>query len=181
MHHRVAADVGFVEDRLGPRHLGPAIKPLEFVVHDAFRHEVGAVDRVGFERRLVARVIEYGVVPAELAAKFAGIRVDQELGRVVTNAVFRRPLTVRAKAVELTRPDSRHVAVVDIIVSARQPIVHRLPAFVVEKAKLDRGGRAGIHGEVGAVLVGDGAKFLGIASLDHGSRSMGSSFQMSRL
>ena len=121
---RVAAHVGFVEDRVVPWHAcARRVRPGEALVDDlALLHERCAVALV--EGEIVAvgveRVAEHGRVPLQLADVRLRVRIEQQLVRIEAMARFRFVGAMHAIAVYRAGPQAEHVDVPDFIGVFRQ-------------------------------------------------------------
>ena len=91
--HGEAAHVRFVDDGVGPRHVGrPIVAPVEAVVDDdGLRHARRAVAPVEGEigARRVHAVAEQRIGPAQLAGDAPRVGIEQQLVRVEAMAVLR--------------------------------------------------------------------------------------------
>ena len=102
--------VRFVDDRFVQRRVGPAVAaPVEMgMLDDRTEHVRRAVRFV--DGILVAQVVRVARrVPCDLALDRQRVRIEQELARVATNAVFGGVWTVHTVAVPLTRANARQV------------------------------------------------------------------------
>ena len=100
-------DVGFINDRLVPRPPWmPIIAPIEVRInHHRLGHERGAVLFVGRPLRIVEMIWKDRLVPFYLALDGARVRIEQQLGRMATLALLRRPLAMHAKSITLPGAD----------------------------------------------------------------------------
>src|ERR1700716_2004625 len=158
MTHRIAADVGLVEDRAFPRDLRPSLfAPCEGRINDAaFRHERRAVALV--ERKIALGrtdgIAKQGIVPLQLSNDLLAIGVEKKL--VVVEAVTRRRRigAVHAVAIDLTRPSVRKIAVPNLVGIFRKfYALDLLLAFEIEKAELHLGGVGREQREIDAKAV----------------------------
>jgi hypothetical protein len=166
--HRRSADVGLVDDGLGPGDPRMAVvAPVEALLD---HHPEGGTGRAvlprGDEVRVGAAadlVAEERVVPAELPPDGLGVGVEEHAPRVEAMAVRRRVGAVHPVGVELARPDAVQVgvphrpgALLEAHAARRAP-VRGLP----EQQQLDGLGVLGEHREVHPRPVPGGAERVG--------------------
>ena len=148
--HREPAQVQFVDDGVVPRRVrAVVVTPRERVVHDHRARDVRG--RVGVGVRIDRRVLP------EVALDTARVRVDQQLLRVVEQAVPGVIRAVDAEAVPLPRPDPGDVAVPHLEGAFGQRDAG-LGAVGVEQADGHRGGSGRPQREVGPLAVPGGAE-----------------------
>ncbi len=87
---------------------------------------------------------------AEASGDCTGIRVEQQLRRVVAQPLVRRVAAVHAKAVALTRADIGDVAVPHEVGALHERMRGELRAALVEEHQVDRLGALREEREVGA-------------------------------
>ena len=154
------AHVRLVDHGLRPRHGRRAVvAPVEAVVQQhAAGHERRGVVRVadvGVPGQVVAdHVPEHLGPPGHLAGDAPGVRVEQQLVRVVAQAARRLPGPVRAKAVRRPRGEPGHEPEVHPVHPLGQldPPLGRAGAGPVEDAQLDGFGVRCVHRDVRADL-----------------------------
>ncbi len=131
--------VQFVDDRLGPGD-GRALpgRAAAAVDHHAHRDEGRGVVPVGAGRVRVGllETVDRGMRD-EGTGQHPRVGVDEQLGRVVTQAAFGGVGPVCPQPVTLARPDPGQVAVADPAAPFGQPVA-LLPTPGVEQADLDR-------------------------------------------
>jgi hypothetical protein len=154
--HREPAHVQLVDHGVRPRHPRPwLVAPVERLVgddhrvRDEWRGVVVVTDQVVTQvRHFRPMVPEHRGVVAELAGDRARVRVEEQLGRVVSPPQRGLPRAVHAEAVALAWSHSGHGPVphVEGDVAQRQPPLH---TRLVEQAQLHGVGPAAPQGEVG--------------------------------
>src|SRR5689334_9173710 len=119
MSHRHALHVTLVDHGPVPRYLqSPIVAPSERRIDDdALRHAAGRVAVVALEIliRVAQLVREERVAPLQRASDGAGVRVEEELGRVEAVALIRVIRAMHAISIQLTGPHVREIAVPDLI------------------------------------------------------------------
>src|SRR5215203_2604810 len=170
VEHRVALDVGLVQNRTLPGNLRASLfaPGKGRVDHTAFGHEGSAVALV--KRKVALRrpycVPEQRGVPYELADDLLGIWVQQELVRVEAMSFCRGVGTVHAIAIDLARPRVRKIAVPYLIgILGKLDPLDFLLGFDVKETELDLGCMSREQREVDAEAVPgcsqrEGASFL---------------------
>lgn len=156
-----ATHMQFVDDRVRPRRLGPAVVH-PFVVggvivdDDALGHMERRVPVVAHGvRDVLLRPVPYVSVhlrwQVEVPVHRACVRIEQQLRRIPAGARPRVPAAVHPVAVPLTRLDPGHEAVPDLMrqLGQRQPCLRGRIAPVVEETQLDRLRTARPEREVG--------------------------------
>ena len=149
----IAAHMGFVDDRLVPRHADPVVvAPGVRRIDDlAFGHEGRAVAFVETEVGVGVAdgVAEQRLGPFQLADQLFGVGVDQQFVGVEAMAVGRVVRAVHAVAVDQPRMGVGQVAVVDLVGVFRQFDAFEFHfAGVVENAQFDPGGVGGEQREI---------------------------------
>ena len=151
MPHREAADVEFVEDRLGPANRRTGAHRRHGVRDHGLRDEPGAVE-VACLVRPVAQVVEYRIVPAELAVEQARVGVDQQLRGIAAQAMGRIPQAMDAIAIALPGLEAGDEAVPDVARALRQVDLDaeraaqtRRELEAVTRRCAQRGGTSGVH------------------------------------
>jgi hypothetical protein len=176
IEHRVAAHVQLVDHHVVPRHIGGAVVvPGEGRLgHLAFGHAAGTVAPV--EREVVAPVAdgvaEHRVAPAQASDDVAGIRIEQQLGRIEAMAFFGLVGTVHAITVQPSRPSLGQVAMPDVIgVFAHLDALGFAPPIGAEQAQLHLLGMLGEEREVDPFAVPCGAQGVRAARPDRADRA----------
>ena len=153
MPHREAADVHLVDHCVRPRHPGTFHSgPVELVVDDnRLRHE-GCGILVVAAQVVAAHVAVNSRIWGVTAVDRLGVGINEQLGRIPSQPVWRIPRTVYAVSVPLSWPDARQVTVPDVEgrVVERDPL---LGAVVGEQAHLHALGARGPEREVRAFAV----------------------------
>jgi hypothetical protein len=138
-------DVGFVDDRLVPRHVAPTIfaAPIEVGIdHNGPGHERSAVALIhgqipAFTPEPIA---ENRWVPHKLAGMGARVRVKQELVRIKSVTCLGLVRTVRPEAIKRPRADLGYMTVEDFVGVLREfEPLDLSGADAVEDANLDPG------------------------------------------
>jgi hypothetical protein len=157
-----------IDDRVFPGDARPAIRaPGEGRVH---HHRLGHAARIvtPVEREVAAggthAIGKMGVTPDKPSGQRLGVRVDQELVRVETEAALRLVGAIYAIAITLHRHHVAHIAVPDVFGALRQRDTFQLaPALVIEQAELDLGGLRREQREIGAAAIPGGPQRIGRA------------------
>ena len=146
-----ALDVQLVDHRVAGRHR-PGDRPRRRRVadDDAQRHRVRGVLGAGHEVG-AGDVVEDRARVVHAAGDRAGVRVEQQLGRVEPLAVGRVPGTVDPVAVALLGVDARHEHVPHAVVRPLHLVVD-LGVVGVHQGELDPGGPGGPEREGGAAV-----------------------------
>ena len=165
---RRAADVGLVDDRVGPAGAQrPVAVPVEERVHDhAAGHERRRVGVVAL-LRVRPPVPEHRFVPPDRSLDRLGVGIEEQLGGVAPQALVGRPRTVDAVAVALA---GLHVGQLDVpdIPRALGQLDVFLVAVRVEQAEIDLLGDRRDDGKPGAHAVEGGAQWGGLPRPDPG-------------
>ena len=161
-------EVGLVDDRVAPRHVGAAVVAPgpRRVLHHALRHHRRAVAPV---RRRVGAVAARAkaiqrVVPADLAGELAGVRIQQQLVGVEAVAGARLVGSVHTVPVCLSGSRVGDVAVPNLIGAARQgEALGFRTALPIEQTQVDSGRVRREQGEVHSPAVPGRAERRGVA------------------
>ena len=158
VQHREALHVHLVEDRVGHRSARTPVRaPVEVRAdEDRARHvrcRVAAVRLI----RVISRVTVDRRIPAHLTRDRAGVRVEQQLGRVTARARRRIPRPVHTISVALARPRARQIALPHVPVALLKAPA-RLRARIVEQAQLDPVRHAAEQSKARAVAIVMGAE-----------------------
>ena len=152
---REAFDVQLVQHGLSPWRVGRGIAaPVEGVVRDPRLQGLHRVVPRVHRQRVGPVVRELDLVPLEAADDLAGVRVEQQLGRVEAVALLRLPRAACAQPVQQARLGIGQVAMPDLLRAAGQGGAGELlPAGLVEQAEVDAVGMLGENSEIDAVAV----------------------------
>ncbi|MNF82271.1 hypothetical protein D3C84_645740 [compost metagenome] len=169
--HAEAAHMGFIDDRLVPRHadavvVAPGVRRVDDL---AFGHEGRAVPFIEAEVGVGVAdgVAEQRFGPFQLAHQLFGVGVDQQFVGVEAMAVGRVVGAVDAIAVDQSRMGVGQVAVVDLVgVFGQFDAFEFHLAGVVEQAQFNLGGVGGKQGEVDSQSIPGGTQRKGQAFAD---------------
>ena len=135
-----ALDVQLVDDRVRPRRVGAAvIAPWKRLVDDhAARHRRRGIDAADAQVVAAEAIPEQRAAVAEAAGDGTSVRIEQQLGGVVTQPLMGRVAPVNSESIALTGPDVGDVSVPDEVGPLDERMGGELGPSLVEEHEVDR-------------------------------------------